>query len=90
MRLLVVNANTSDIRDREGGGPGAPASASAGTEVVAVTGTFGGRVIGTRTEQAIGEHSAPWPLLARHAAGLRRGGAGGVLRHRPCAPHARC
>ena len=49
MRLLVVNANTSDIVTEKVAAQ-ARASASAGTEVVAVTGTFGGRVIGTRTD----------------------------------------
>lgn len=67
MRLLVVNANTSEIVTEKVAAQ-ARASASPGTEVVAVTGTFGARVIGTRTEQAIGEHSTV-ALVAEHAPG---------------------
>jgi allantoin racemase len=67
MRLLVVNANTSEIVTEKVAAQ-ARASASPGTEVVAVTGTFGARVVGTRTEQAIGEHSTV-ALVAQHAAG---------------------
>lgn len=67
MRLLVVNANTSDIVTEKVAAQ-ARASASPGTEVVAVTGRFGARVIGTRTEQAIGEHSTV-ALVAEHAVG---------------------
>lgn len=65
MRLLVVNANTSDIVTEKVAAQ-ARASASPGTEVVAVTGTFGARVIGTRAEHAIGEHSTV-TLVAQHA-----------------------
>lgn len=67
MRILVLNANTSDIVT-EKVAAAARAAASPGTEIVAVTGTFGGRVIGTRAEHAIGEHSA-LALVARHASG---------------------
>lgn len=67
MRLLVVNANTSEIVTEKVAAQ-ARASASAGTEIVAVTGTFGARVIGSRAEHAIGEHSAI-ALVARHAPG---------------------
>ncbi|MDH5329041.1 MAG: aspartate/glutamate racemase family protein [Aquincola sp.] len=67
MRILVVNANTSDIVTEKVAAQ-ARASASPGTEIVAVTGTFGARVIGTRAEQAIGEHSA-LALVAKHATG---------------------
>jgi allantoin racemase len=67
MRLLVVNANTSDIVTEKVAAQ-ARASAAPGTEVVAVGGTFGASVIGTRTEQAIGEHSTV-TLVAEHAAG---------------------
>lgn len=67
MRLLVVNANTSDIVTEKVAAQ-ARASASPGTEIVAVTGTFGARVIGTRAEHAIGEHSAV-ALVSRHAPG---------------------
>jgi len=67
MRLLVVNANTSDIVTEKVARQ-ARASASPGTEVVAVTGRFGARVIGSRAEHAIGEHSA-LSLVAEHAPG---------------------
>lgn len=67
MRLLVVNANTSDIVTEKVAAQ-ARASASPGTEIVAVTGSFGARVIGSRAEHAIGEHSA-LALVARHAPG---------------------
>jgi allantoin racemase len=67
MRILVLNANTSDVVT-EKVAAAARAAASAGTEIVAVTGTFGGRVIGTRAEHAIGEHSTV-ALVARHAPG---------------------
>lgn len=67
MRLLVVNANTSEIVT-EKVAMQARASASPGTEIVAVTGTFGARVIGSRAEHAIGEHSA-LALAAKHAPG---------------------
>jgi allantoin racemase len=67
MRILVLNANTSDVVT-EKVAAAARAAASPGTEIVAVTGTFGGRVIGTRAEHAIGEHST-LALVARHAPG---------------------
>lgn len=67
MRLLVVNANTSELVTGKVALQ-ARASASAGTEIVPVTGTFGARVIGTRAENAIGEH-ALIELVARHAGG---------------------
>ena len=67
MRLLVVNANTSDVVTEKVARQ-AQASASAGTQIVAVTGTFGARVIGSRAEHAIGEHSA-LALVAEHAPG---------------------
>jgi allantoin racemase len=67
MRLLVVNANTCDIVTEKVAAQ-ARSSASPGTEIVAVTGTFGARVIGSRAEHAIGEHSA-LALAARHAPG---------------------
>jgi allantoin racemase len=67
VRILVLNSNTSDIVT-EKVAAAARAAASPGTEIVAVTGTFGGRVIGTRAEHAIGEHSTI-ALVARHAPG---------------------
>jgi allantoin racemase len=67
MRILVVNANTSDIvTDKLS--DAARAHASPGTSITAVTGNFGGRVIGTRVEQAIGEHSTI-SLVSVHAPG---------------------
>src|SRR5512137_1045322 len=66
MRILVVNANTSAIVT-EKVAVEARASASPGTEIVAVTGTFGARVIGSRSEHAIGEHSTI-ALVACHGA----------------------
>jgi allantoin racemase len=67
MRLLVLNANTSAFVTQRVADAVA-ALAMPGTEIVPVTGTFGGRVIGTQTEMAIGEHSAI-DLMARHAGG---------------------
>jgi allantoin racemase len=67
MRLLLANSNTSDfVTSRVAAA--ARAAASPGTEIVAVTGRFGARVIGTRTELAVAEH-ATVELLAEHAAG---------------------
>ena len=67
MRILIVNANTSQIVSDKVAAQ-ARASASAGTEIVAVTGSFGGRVIGTRAEHAIGEHSTI-ALVSQYAPG---------------------
>ncbi|MFC3684893.1 aspartate/glutamate racemase family protein [Hydrogenophaga luteola] len=67
MRLLVINANTSDIVTEKVAAQ-ARRSASPGTEIVPVTGTFGARVIATRAELAMGEHSTI-VLAARHAEG---------------------
>ena len=67
MRILVVNANTSDVVT-EKLSAAARTHASAGTEITAVTGTFGARVIGTRSELAIGEHSTI-ALVSEHAPG---------------------
>lgn len=67
MRLLVVNANTSEFVTRRVADAIA-AMATPGTEIVPVTGRFGARVIGSYTEMAIGEHSAI-DLMARHAPG---------------------
>ena len=67
MRILLVNSNTSDVVT-EKVAAAARATASSGTEIVPVTGTFGARVIGTRSEHAIAEHSTI-ALVARHAAG---------------------
>jgi allantoin racemase len=67
MRILVVNANTSQIVTEKVTAQ-ARASASPGTEIVAVTGTFGASVIGTRAEHAIAEHSTI-TLVSQHAPG---------------------
>ena len=67
MRILVVNSNTSAIVTEKVTAE-ARAAAAPGTEIVAVTGTFGARVIGSRAEHAIGEHSTI-ALVARHAEG---------------------
>jgi allantoin racemase len=67
MRILVVNSNTSDIVTGKVASA-ARAAASPGTEIIAVTGTFGARVIGTRSEHAIAEHSTI-ALVAKHAPG---------------------
>jgi allantoin racemase len=67
VRILVLNSNTSDVVTGKVAAA-ARAAASPGTDIVAVTGTFGGRVIGTRAEHALGEHSTI-ALVARHAPG---------------------
>ena len=67
MRILVVNANTSQLVTDKVSAQ-ARASASAGTEIVAVTGRFGARVIGSRAEHAIGAHST-LALVSEHAPG---------------------
>ena len=67
MRILVVNSNTSAIVT-EKVTVEANAAAAPGTQIVPVTGTFGARVIGTRAEHAIAEHSTI-ALVAQHAQG---------------------
>jgi allantoin racemase len=67
MRLLLVNSNTSDFVTGKVASA-ARAVAQVSTEIVPVTGTFGARVIATRTELAIAEH-ATIDLLAEHAPG---------------------
>ena len=67
MRILVVNSNTSAIVT-EKVTIEANAAAAPGTQIVPVTGTFGARVIGTRAEHAIAEHSTI-ALVAQHAQG---------------------
>ena len=67
MRILVVNSNTSTFVTEKVAAE-ARLVASSGTEIVAVTGTFGGRVIATRSENAIAEH-ATLALVAEHASG---------------------
>jgi len=65
MRILVINSNTSSIVTEKVAAE-ARAAAAPGSEIVAVTGTFGARVIGTRAEHAIAEHSTI-ALVAHHA-----------------------
>ena len=65
MRILVVNSNTSAVVTEKVLAE-ARVAAAPGDEIVAVTGTFGARVIGTRAEHAIAEHSTV-ALVARHA-----------------------
>lgn len=67
MRILLLNANTSQVVTDKVAAQ-ARASAAPGNQIVAVTGTFGARVIGSRAEHAIGEHSA-LALAAEHAPG---------------------
>lgn len=67
MRLLLINSNTSGFVTGKIE-QGARDAASPGTEIVAVTGTFGARVIATRSEEAIAAHSTML-LAARHAQG---------------------
>ncbi len=67
MRLLLANPNTSQaVTDAVAAA--ARAVASAGTEIVPVTASFGARVIGSRAELAVAEH-ASLDLIAREAAG---------------------
>jgi allantoin racemase len=67
VRLLVVNANTSQfVTDRVAAE--ARLAASPGSEIRAVTGEFGAKIIGTRAENAIAAH-AMVDLMARHAEG---------------------
>jgi allantoin racemase len=67
VRLLLINPNTSDFVTGKVRAA-AQSFASPGTEIVAVTGTFGARVVASRTENAIAEHSAV-ALAAEHAPG---------------------
>jgi allantoin racemase len=72
MRLVVVNANTSESVT-EAVAAEARRVASPGTEIVPITGAFGARVITTRAENAVAGH-ALLDALAKHA-----GGADAVL-----------
>jgi allantoin racemase len=65
MRILLINANTSSFVTGKVALE-AKFAASADTEIVAVTGDFGPRVITTRSENAIAEHSTI-ALAAEHA-----------------------
>jgi allantoin racemase len=65
MRLLLVNSNTSEFVTGKVA-EAARAVAAQGTEIRAVTGTFGARIIGSRSENAIAMHST-MALVAEHA-----------------------
>ncbi len=65
MRILVLNANTTDFVT-ETAATEARRVASPGTEIVPVTADFGAAIVATRTEHAIAEHAAV-VLAARHA-----------------------
>jgi allantoin racemase len=67
MRLLVVNANTSESVTAAVAAE-ARRIASPGTEIVAATAAFGARVITSRAENAFAEH-ALLDILAAHRAG---------------------
>ena len=67
MRILVLNANTTDFVTQTAAGE-ARRVASPGTEIVPVTADFGAAIVGTRSEHAIAEHAAV-VLAARHAPG---------------------
>lgn len=67
MRILLVNPNlTQTITDAMA--RAARRAASPGTEIVAVTGTFGPQVISSRAENVVAAHGV-LDLAARHAAG---------------------
>ena len=81
MRLLLVNANTSEFVTEKVAAAGPRAARRPAPRSSPSPARFGARVIGTRAEHAIGEHSARRAGGAARA-GLRRGGHRGVLRHR--------
>lgn len=65
MRLLLLNANTTEAVTEKIAAE-ARRVALPGTEVMPVTGRFGGRIVSTRSEIAIAEHAA-LDLAARHS-----------------------
>ncbi len=67
MRLLILNPNTSEFVTHRVAMQ-ARQSVRADTEICTATGTFGARVISTRTELAIAQH-ATMQALAEHAGG---------------------
>ena len=67
MRILLINANTSEVVTAKVLA-GAKLAASMETELVAVTGTFGAEVIASRAGNAIGEHSTV-ALAEKHGPG---------------------
>jgi allantoin racemase len=67
MKLLMLNSNTTrKATDRVA--QAARAAASPGTEIVSATGRFGGKVIGSRSENTIAAHAC-LDLAAMHAKG---------------------
>src|SRR3954447_26893164 len=67
MRILVLNANTTDFVTQTAAAE-ARRVASPGTEIVAVTADFGAAIVATRAEHAVAQHAAA-VLAARHASG---------------------
>ena len=67
MRILVLNANTTDFVT-ETAAAEARRVASPGTEIIPVTADFGASIVATRAEHAVAEHAAV-VLAARHAPG---------------------
>ena len=67
MRILVLNANTTDFVTQTAANE-ARRVASPGTEIVPATADFGAAIVATRSEHAIAEHAAV-VLAARHAPG---------------------
>ncbi len=67
MRILVLNANTTDFVTQIAANE-ARRVAAPGTEIVPVTADFGAAIVATRAEHAVAEHAAV-VLAARHAPG---------------------
>jgi allantoin racemase len=67
MRILLLNANTSDFVTQKVA-TAARNFASADTQIIPVTASFGARIIATRTELAIASHACV-DLIAQHADG---------------------
>ncbi|HKS60720.1 MAG TPA: aspartate/glutamate racemase family protein, partial [Xanthobacteraceae bacterium] len=67
MRILVMNANTTDFVTQTAAAE-ARRVASPGCEIVTATADFGAAIVATRSEHAIAEHAAV-VLAARHAKG---------------------
>ena len=68
MKLLVVNPNQTQAMT-DAVASAARAAARPGTEILAVTGTFGPQVIGSRAENALAAQGV-LDLVARHGAGV--------------------
>src|SRR5258708_34302624 len=75
MRILVLNANTTDFVT-ETAAAEARRVAAPSTEIIAVTADFGAAIGATRAEHAVAEHAAV-VLAARHAPGCDAGGIAG-------------